>query len=137
MKSKSMKSIFQFTPIYILAFLFLLITEILIALYVHDRFIRPYFGDVLVIVLIYCFLRIFIKPYRLLPIYIFLLGVLVEIVQYFQLTKIFGLDKNRILAVILGQKADLLDIFCYFVGCMIIYICIYFYSLILQKSCLH
>ncbi|WP_366069085.1 DUF2809 domain-containing protein [Flavobacterium sp.] len=35
--------------------------EILIALYVHDKIIRPYFGDVLVIVLIYCFIKSFFK----------------------------------------------------------------------------
>ena len=34
---------------YFVIFLLLLIIEVLIALYVHDDFIRPYIGDVLVI----------------------------------------------------------------------------------------
>lgn len=40
------------------AFLLLLCVEVLIALYVHDDFIRPYIGDVLVVGVVYCFLRI-------------------------------------------------------------------------------
>ena len=32
--------------------------ETLIALYVHDTVIRPYVGDMLVVVLVYCFVRI-------------------------------------------------------------------------------
>ena len=39
---------------YLLAFILLLLLEIIIAVFVHDRFIRPYVGDVLVTVLL-CF----------------------------------------------------------------------------------
>lgn len=39
----------------------LFIVETLIAIYVHDQFIRPYLGDVLVVILIYCFVRSFLK----------------------------------------------------------------------------
>lgn len=38
---------------YLTAFVILLMVEICIALFVHDRFIRPYVGDVLVTVLLY------------------------------------------------------------------------------------
>ena len=31
-------------------FLFLLLTELFIGIFVHDRFIRPYAGDVLVVI---------------------------------------------------------------------------------------
>ena len=39
---------------YWLAFGLLLLVEVLIAQYVHDRFVRPYLGDVLVILQLYC-----------------------------------------------------------------------------------
>ena len=37
--------------IYAIAFVLLLVTEVLIALFVRDRFIRPYGGDILVTVI--------------------------------------------------------------------------------------
>lgn len=42
---------------YIISFLILFIIEALIALFVHDNFIRPYIGDILVIILMYTFIR--------------------------------------------------------------------------------
>ena len=44
---------------YLAAFVILFLIEAAIALWVHDRFIRPYIGDVLVVVLVYVFVRIF------------------------------------------------------------------------------
>ena len=46
---------------YLTAFLALLCIEILIGAFVHDAFVRPYVGDVLVVILIYCLIRI-VKP---------------------------------------------------------------------------
>jgi Protein of unknown function (DUF2809) len=46
--------------LYALAFLGLLALEICIALFVHDRWIRPFVGDTLVVILLYTFLRIFV-----------------------------------------------------------------------------
>ena len=40
------------------AFLVLMAVETLIALYVHDRVVRPYVGDMLVVLVVYCFVRI-------------------------------------------------------------------------------
>ncbi|MFT5385169.1 MAG: hypothetical protein ACI81W_002574, partial [Saprospiraceae bacterium] len=37
------------------AFLFLI--EVGIAVFIQDRIIRPYIGDLLVVILIYCFIR--------------------------------------------------------------------------------
>lgn len=42
---------------YALAFGLLLLLEALIAVFVHDRFVRPYLGDVLAAVLLYCLAR--------------------------------------------------------------------------------
>ena len=38
---------------YAAAFLILLAIEVLIALFVHDRFVRPYLGDVIVVIVVY------------------------------------------------------------------------------------
>ena len=45
---------------FLLSILFFVI-EVLIALYVKDDFVRPYVGDYLVVMLIYCAVRTFIK----------------------------------------------------------------------------
>ena len=46
---------------YFTAAILLFVVEILIAVFVHDNFVRPYFGDVLVVILIYCFIKSFLK----------------------------------------------------------------------------
>ena len=51
--------------IYASCFFVILIIEIIIGVYIHDAFIRPYIGDVLVVILICCFIRIFILRYLL------------------------------------------------------------------------
>lgn len=60
----------------------LLLIEVLIALYIHDSIIRPYTGDVLVVIVIYTFIRVFIPDkYPWLPAYIFLFAAGVEVLQ--------------------------------------------------------
>ena len=71
---------------YLTMFLFLLLTELFIGIFVHDRFIRPYAGDVLVVILIYTFLRaLFPHGVKNLVWYELLFAVCVEILQYFHI----------------------------------------------------
>ena len=105
--------------IYAIAFALLLLTEIAIALFVHDGFIRPYMGDVLVTVLICCFIRIFIpKSIPFLPLFVFLFATLVETAQYFDIVKLLGLENNVFLSVLIGRSFSFLDILCYGAGCL-------------------
>lgn len=98
-------------------FLLLLLAEVCIALYVHDSFVRPYLGDVLVVVVLYFFLRIFIPENHIwLPGAIFLFAVLAEILQYFHLAELLGIT-NPVLRILLGSVFDVKDILCYGVGC--------------------
>ena len=58
---------------YIISFLVIFCIEVLIALYVCDNFVRPYIGDVLVVVLVYSFVRIFLPTgIPRMPFYVFL-----------------------------------------------------------------
>jgi len=100
-------------------FLLILAAEIFIALYVRDDFIRPYFGDVLVVILIYFFVRIFLpeKP-RLLPLYVFLFAAAVEVLQYFRFVEVIGLADNAFFATVLGTSFSFTDLVCYAVGCL-------------------
>lgn len=102
-------------------FALMLIVEVLIALYVHDNFIRPYVGDVLVVVVLYCFIRIFIpNGVKLMPLYIFIFAAAVEVLQYFKLVEVLGLQKNTFFRVLIGSVFDIKDIICYAIGCVVI-----------------
>lgn len=107
--------------IYCITFIALLIVEVLIALYVHDPFIRPYLGDAIVVAVIYCFARIFVPdkvPWM--PVFIFLFAVFVEFTQYIQLVELFGLENNQLARVILGTTFDWSDVLSYGIGCLIL-----------------
>lgn len=104
-------------------FLFLLLTEVLIALYVHDKIIRPYIGDVLVVVLIYYFIKAFfeIQPVKSI-VAVFLFACLVEAAQYANLVHHLGLDDNRFWVIVIGNSFHWLDIAAYAAGSVLTFI---------------
>lgn len=106
---------------YGVATVLIFLIELLIALFVRDRFIRPYVGDMLVVVLIYTFLRILFpeKP-RLLPLYVFLFAALVEGLQAMNIVGVLGLQNNRFFSILIGTTFDWKDIVCYGVGCVLL-----------------
>lgn len=106
---------------YCIATLLLLLAEVLIALYVHDAFVRPYVGDVLVVILIYTFIRIFLpEGGKWLPLYIFLFAAGVEILQLFHLVERLGLENSSLFRILIGSVFDITDILCYAVGCLFV-----------------
>lgn len=106
---------------YFIAFIVLLCIEILIAIYVHDAFIRPYVGDILVVVVLYCMVRIIIPDkYPLMPLWIFIFAAFVECLQYFQLVQILKVEDNTFLRILLGATFDWKDIACYGIGCILL-----------------
>lgn len=108
--------------IYLLAFCGLLATEIVIALFVNDAFVRPYVGDMLVTLLLCCLCRVIVpNNVRQLPVYVFIFAAAVEIGQHFDLVALLGLEDNRILSIALGRTFSWLDLGCYAVGCAAAY----------------
>ena len=101
----------------------LLAVEVFIALFVHDRFIRPYVGDVLVVMVLYTFVRIFVpERIKVLPVYLFGFAVLVDLAQYFRIVERLGLEDNRFFSVLIGSVFDIKDVICYAVGTILIVI---------------
>lgn len=92
-----------------------LCVEVLIALLVHDRFVRPYLGDVLAVVFVYLGLRtLFPEKPRLVSAIAFGIAAAVELVQLTDLSGIFG--EGSVFSVIVGGTFDFSDLACYFVG---------------------
>ncbi len=109
--------------VYISLTVFLLAVEVLIALFVRDRIVRPYIGDMLVVVVIYTFVRIWIlDSVPLLPLYVFLFATVVEISQYFNLVELLGVSDSKFMRILLGTSFDVKDIVCYAVGCVLVWV---------------
>ena len=105
--------------VYAVIAILLFISEIIIGLCFHSGFIRSYFGDVLITVLLCCIVRIiFPKGIKLLPIYVFVFATLVEIAQYFDVVKLLGLESNQFISVLVGRWFSYIDIICYGAGCI-------------------
>lgn len=106
---------------YLVGFIVVFLIEAFIAAFVRDQFIRPFVGDVLVIILMYLFIKSFIKrPMPLLPIYLWIFAILVEVGQYFNLVERLGLQDSKLYKVIMGTTFDIKDIVCYTVGAIIL-----------------
>lgn len=111
----------HFNKRYFLFFLLLLCIEILIAKFAHDKIIRPYIGDLLVVILIYCFVKAFLDT----PVFITALGVLVfsfliETLQYFQLVNMLGLQDSKLARIIIGTSFEWTDLMAYTAGFAIV-----------------
>lgn len=100
-------------------FLMMLFAEVFIALFIKDGLIRPYVGDILVVILVYFAVRVVVPTgCRLLPVYVLIFAVLVETLQYFHFAKMLGVDKVPVIGTVLGSTFDWKDMVCYALGCL-------------------
>lgn len=113
----------QFNINYFIGFLTLLLAEALIASYLSEGFIRFTFGDFLVVILIYCFIKSFlnIKPTPT-AIGVLIFAFAVEFSQLFNLIELFNLQNNQIARLILGSTFQIGDLVSYTLGVITIII---------------
>lgn len=110
----------RFQKIYALLALILFATEVCIALFAHDRFVRPYLGDFLVVILLYCFVRSFLKSSPLkVAVGVLFFAYAVEISQYFQLVNRLGFQ-NDIIRIIVGSSFAWSDMLAYTLGICVV-----------------
>lgn len=94
----------RFQKKYFIPAILLFATEVLIAIFMHDNFIRPYFGDFLVVILMYCSIKsLFNIPPWPLAISVLLFAYLLEVLQYFHFLQLLGLQHIVWLNIILGN----------------------------------
>ena len=108
---------FFFRRQYLLLALALFAVEAGIACFVHDAIIRPYIGDFLAVIFLYCLLRSFLA-FRAVPLLRLALALacLIEFGQYFQLLSYLGLQHMRLARVVFGSTFSWLDLLTYAAG---------------------
>jgi hypothetical protein len=108
---------FRFNKNYFLLTLLLFITEVLIGAYVNDAIIRPYVGDYLVVILMYCFVRSFLQlPVVPLAIGVLLFSYCIEVLQYFNLVDHLGLRQYKLAVIVIGSSFEWIDMVAYTLG---------------------
>lgn len=115
------RSVFRFNKIYFLLAVILFIIEVLIALYVHDAIVRPYIGDLLVVILLYCFVKAFVNtnPVKT-ALAVLLFAYLIEVLQYLNIVKHLGLQHSRLANVVIGNSFEWIDMIAYTVGAALV-----------------
>ena len=107
----------RFNKFYFTLAIIIFLIEVLIAVYAHDNFIRPYAGDFLVVVLLYCFACSFVKaPVVPMALAVLLFSYLIETLQYFNVVQRMGLGKSRLANIIIGNYFTWDDIIAYTLG---------------------
>lgn len=107
----------KFNLQYFVAAVLLFLTELFIAAFVKDSLIRPYGGDFLVVIFLYCLLKSFFKiPVKYAIFGVLLFAFAVEGSQYYGLVNLLGLQDNKVASVVLGNHFEWLDIFIYTLG---------------------
>lgn len=102
---------------YFLGFLGLLVLEIAIARFVNDNFIRPYLGDFLVVILLYCFLMAIsrISVFKGLLV-VLLFSFAVELFQLINIVKVMQYQPPEVVMIVLGSSFSILDLLAYSLG---------------------
>lgn len=116
-----MKRLFKFNRRYFLYAAILFAIEILIAIFAHDPIIRPYVGDVLVVMLIYCFVKAFMNtPVLITAVGVLLFSYVIETLQYFHFVNRIGLKHSSLARTVIGTSFAWTDILAYTIGVVII-----------------
>lgn len=120
---------FTFNAKYFMLFLLLFLVEVSIALWVQDRFIRPYLGDFLVVILLYTFVMSWVKanPYAV-AIGVLFFAFAIEMAQYYDLITFLGWQHVRLAVVVLGSSFAVEDLVAYVLGVAFVMSLVFFTS---------
>jgi hypothetical protein len=107
----------RFKPAYFFLAILLVATDVFIVDCLHDAVIRPYGGDFLWGIFLYCLFRSIVNK----PVMPIALGVLLfcyaeETLQYFHLADRLGFTKPSLMRTLIGTSFTWVDIGCYTLG---------------------
>lgn len=99
----------------------LLALEILIAQFAHDRFIRPYGGDFLATILLYCLLKsVWPAPAERVAGAALLTSYIIEVAQALHLLTWLGWQPSRLAQLLLGSQFGWGDLLAYTLGAAVV-----------------
>lgn len=115
---------FKFNLKYFLLTILLFLVEVLIATVLKDQFfIRAYLGDVIVVMLLYTFVRSFLIINDAKLIFgIFVFSCLIEFAQFFNIAEKLGFQPGSLMYIVIGNSFSWVDILCYAAGCLLVYL---------------
>ncbi len=111
-------------PKYLLLTILIFLVEVLIATVLKNIFfIRAYLGDVIVVILLYTFVKSFftVNDTKLI-LGIFAFSCVVEFAQYFNIAEKLGFQPGSLMYIVIGNSFSWVDIACYAVGCLLLYL---------------
>ena len=114
----------QFSRSYALLSVVLFLVEVIIATYLkHFAFIRNYFGDFLVVILLYCMAKT-VYPFnaKKLALGVFMFACLIEVMQYINIADRLNLSKDGVARIITGTQFGFEDIAMYAGGCILVWV---------------
>jgi hypothetical protein len=113
---------FRFSRGYLSCSLLLIGLEIFIGARMHDRIIRPYGGDYLIVILLYCLIRSFLAvPIVVTGLSVLLFSYVVEVSQYYHLADRLGLREPSLARTLLGTSFSWTDILVYSLGILTVF----------------
>ncbi|MGI9651068.1 DUF2809 domain-containing protein [Chryseobacterium sp. RLHN22] len=115
---------FRFNLKYLLLTILIFLIEVLIATVLKDIFfIRAYLGDVIVVMLIFTFMKsFFVLNNTKLILGILTFSCLVEFAQFFKIADKLGFREGSLMYIVIGNSFSWIDILCYAVGRLVLYV---------------
>lgn len=115
---------FRFNLKYLLLTILIFLIEVLIATVLKDIFfVRAYLGDVIVVMLIFTFMKsFFVLNNTKLILGILAFSCLVEFAQFFKIADKLGFREGSLMYIVIGNSFSWIDILCYAVGCLGLYV---------------
>jgi hypothetical protein len=114
---------FKFNKTYFILSVLLLATEIIIVVYTNDGYIRPFGGDFLWVILIYCIIKTIIKcDVNRTVIAVLLFAFVVEVLQYFHILNLLGLQGSAAARIIMGTDFAWTDMLMYTLGMLLVWL---------------
>ena len=106
----------KFNKKYFIIFIFLLLTEIIIAKYITG-FIRHTLGDYLVVILLYSFIKSFMKiSVKKAALITLVISFIIEFLQLSGLQNMYPSEYSKTLKIVLGTSFSISDLIAYALG---------------------
>ncbi|MHB8064693.1 MAG: ribosomal maturation YjgA family protein [Ruminiclostridium sp.] len=106
-----------------LSFLCFIACVFIVKLFKDNQFIRGFIGDIIVISLIYFFIKILYDFNALkLTVFTLVIAFITEFIQLLKLTALLGIENSTLARLILGSVFDPYDLIAYTIGAFLVYI---------------